>query len=220
MKLQEIIFKKPVKIVQIFRNINVYGKAKKSFDDRRDEMTWRDIPSKSGYVTDNELYLPEKILDNADFKRCGLITIEDDNLSPTFSSPDLRFTTVIKGGFETIYNHCFHLNQRAKVGIFEIRNNDGLELFLQYDYYEIGIPERENFKLCDLKQNSPVEIKINGKTDFSMSSGRERVFKEQYYICEYLGDFEKCNLLREPYAPIIKQVPHNRKVADLLKPLW
>jgi hypothetical protein len=220
MKLQEITFKRPIRIFQVFRNINVYGKANKSFDDRKDRMTWKVIPSKSGHVIDGELYLPEQILKNADLLTCDLITIEDDNQPQTFTSSDLRFTKVIGSNYEPDFNHCFHLARHNKLDIFEIRKEDEIELHLQYGYFEIGIPERKNFKLCDIKKNKPVEIKINGKTDFSLSSGRERIFKEQDYIFEYIGDFDKCKILKEPYGAILKSVPADRKVIDLNKGLW
>src|SRR5690349_19504265 len=95
MKHQEVIFNKPVRIFQIFRNINVYGKARKSFDDRKEKMEWRDFQSKAGHIINEELFLPEQILNNPDFKNCDLITIEDDNQPHTFTIRDLKHTKVI-----------------------------------------------------------------------------------------------------------------------------
>jgi hypothetical protein len=218
MKLQEITFKKPVKILQIFRNINVYGKADKSFENRKKAMEWKPVSSKSGYVIDNDLFLPEKFFDNNVAGNCEIITLEDNNQQETFSATDLQHTKMIASNNEPGFNRCFKQKSFAKIDIFEIKND--LELFLKYDSYEVGIPERKNFKLCILKINNPVEIKINGKTDFSMTSGRERIFKEQHYIFEHLGDFGSCKILKEPYESIIKRVPAERKIIDLIKPLW
>ena len=53
-----------------------------------------------------------------------------------------------------------------------------------------------------------------------MSARRARVFKEQHYIFEYIGNFDKCTLLREPFEPIKKEIPADRKIVDLIKPLW
>lgn len=220
MKPQQLIFKKPIKIFQVFRNVNVYGKSKKSFDDRKDDIAWKDIHSKAGHISGNELYLSEQILKNPDLENCDLIIIEDDNQIETFSSSDLSYTKIIGSTNELEYNYCFRTSKPNKFRIFEIRNNENIELHLKYGYFEVGIPERENFKLCEIKMNLPVEIKINGKTDFSMSSRRARVFKEQSYIFEYKGDFDKCKILKEPYEPLLKQVPIDRKLVDLNKPLW
>jgi hypothetical protein len=213
MKLQEIIFKRPIKIFQVFRNISVYGKEQKSFADRKDNNTWAVIQSKSGHLINGELYLPEQILQNPDFVTCDLITMEDDNPSRTLQSEAIRTNNLL-------YNHCFHLARKNRLYIFEIRNKNSIELHLHYGYFEIGTPERENFKICDLKKDEPVEVKINGKTDFSMSSRRERVFKEQEYIFVFVGEFDSCKILKEPYDCILKHVPLDRKIVNLMKPLW
>ena len=63
-------------------------------------------------------------------------------------------------------------------------------------------------------------IKINGKTDASLTSRRERMYKEQHYIYENLGTFQQCYLLNEPSDAIIKKVPDVTRTVDLLKPLW
>jgi hypothetical protein len=79
MKLQEITFRRPVKIVQVFRNINIYGKADKSFENRKEAMEWKPVSSRSGYVVDNDLFLPEKFFDNNVPGNCEIITLEDNN---------------------------------------------------------------------------------------------------------------------------------------------
>ncbi len=209
MKFQEILFKKPIRIIQVFRNINIYGKQDKSFETRKDKISWKQIQSNSGYIFENELYLPEQILMNPDFKDCDLITIEDDNQDQVASSK-----------YKSILNHCFITTRTTLLDIFEIRMKEEVELHLKYGYFEVGTPKRENFKLCDIKINVPVEIKINGKTDSSLSSRRDRVFKEQLYIFNYLGDFQNCKILKEPHDFKIKYVPEDRKVIDLIKQLW
>lgn len=209
MKPQEILFRKPVKIIQVFRNIHIYGKEEKSFELRKDAMTWKHIQSKSGYLLDNELFLPEQIIKNPDFNNCDLIILVDDN-----SSQPLSFL------HKNEPNYCFITSRPNQLDIFELRMNEGLELHLKYGYFEIGTPERKNFKLCDIKEKQPVEIKINGKTDASLTSRRARIFKEQYYILYYIGDFRQCKLLKEPFDSVVKKVPEDRKIIDLIKPLW
>lgn len=220
MKLQEISFKRPVKIITIFRNINIYDKSKKSFDDRKEDTAWQAIPSKSGYVKDNELYLPETITGSINVNNCSLITIEDDNRQQGFNTTDLQHTNVIASNKKPERNRCFNTSHSWKLDIFDIKPNIEFEVFLHYDYFEVGIPERDNFKICSLKMNQPVEIKINGKTDASMTSGRERIFKEQSYILEYAGDFTYCKLLKEPFDSVTKHIPSERKIINLMKPLW
>ncbi|QQR97580.1 MAG: hypothetical protein IPK18_12120 [Sphingobacteriales bacterium] len=218
MKQVEINFDRPIKLFQVFRNINIYDKSQKSFDDRKNEMNWTDFHSKTGYVSNNELYLPECILNNSNFKNCDLIILEDNKQAETLVRTDTNYTKISNSNNEYIY--CFRTTQNNKYHIFEIKENTSIDLHLLYNYFEIGIPERENHKLCEIKINKPIEIKINGKTDFSMSSRRARMFKEQNYIINYIGDFNKCKILQEPYQAISKQVPNNRKIIDLNKSLW
>ena len=206
MKLQEKIFSRPVKILQVFRNINMYGKDKKSFSDRGDDMVWQAMPSKSGHVLDNELFLPGAVFNDPQFQSGCLVTLEDNN------QPQPKTTEK--------YNHCFQLTGTNRLDIFEVKYKEELELFLHYGYFTIGIPSRDNFKICELIKGKPVEIKINGKTDSSLTWRRARIFKDQFYIYEYLGEFKKCTILKEPFGDFIKQVPADRKLVDLMKPLW
>jgi hypothetical protein len=149
-----------------------------------------------------------------------MIVLDDHDKLATLSETDITFTKVIGSNFGPLYNRCLRTTLSNKIHIFELGAAPEFELHLRYGYYEIGIPKRSNFKLCNIKKNIHVEIKINGKTDYSHSSGRERIFKEQRYILEYVGDFDRFKLLKEPYEPILKQVPNERNVVDLNKPLW
>ena len=220
MKQQEIIFKKPVKVIQVFRNINVYDKTLKSFEDRKDSFEWKEISSKSGYVQSGELFLPEQISDDPIFSDCGLITIEDDKLPTVIPSYEVRYIMPPASNAVAPNNRCFKFPGTNELDIFKIKIAEQIELHLNYSYFGIGIPERENFKICELILHKPVEIKINGKIDSSLSSRRGRAFKEQAYIFEFIGEFNSCKILKEPFEPVKKRVPEERKLIDLLKPLW
>lgn len=66
--------------------------------------------------------------------------------------------------------------------ILHLKTRDGqLELYLHYDYFKIGKPRRDNFKLCNHRLNSPVESKPNGKTDQILTMDAEKVFIKQTY---------------------------------------
>lgn len=213
MKFKTIRFHRPVSVLQIFRNIHIYDKTMKSFAGREDAMRWNEINSLSGFIQNNALYLPESVQEIAGFMQCDLLTIEDDRLPlpvPAYSHNRQRFT-----------NRCFRLQKSVKADIFRIaRRETGIELHLEYGYFDVGVPERENFKLCNLGLHQPVEILINGKTDHTLSARRERLFKEQSYIIEYCGDFNECFILRPPFSPVCKKIPADRKIINLLRPLW
>ncbi len=208
MKDQHYTFNRPIKILQIFSNILRYAKEDKSFDKRRERLAWRPVESLNGYVKEGELFLPSGILEHEALKRCNLITIKD-SLAPPFNYMERMES-----------NDCFELTAPRKLGNFNIQQAEELELHLHYNRFFIGIPKRNNIKLCNLRPNQPVEITINGKTDFSLTGRRDREFTEQLYIFEYLGDFKTCTVLKEKANPVLKQIPAERKLVDMIKPLW
>ena len=214
MKLKEILFEKPVHVLQVFRYIRMFGKEERE-NDRKDEIPERTtLLSNTGYVHEGCLYLKEAIHNDPNFKTCDLITLEDE--IPEGSETE---NSGANSG-EVPANYCLRVTSPANLHIFSIRQQAQLELHLQYSHFGVGVPARENFKLCDLLPGKPVEIRINGKIDFSMASRRARMYKEQRYSIEYLGAFHECRLLREPWAPVEKQVPEANKQIDLTKMLW
>lgn len=205
MKLPEIFFKKPAKVIQVFKKINIYGKDEKSFDLRKDLMQWNNILSKSGYIKNGEIFIPENILDKKDHQLCEIILLTDNASNRDLISADEENQYLLPA-----FSWRFE--------IFELKKN--LDIFLRYNEYEIGIPSREDFKLSTLKKGVPLEIKINGKTDFSMTAGKERKYKDQSYIFIYHGEFNKTKILKEPFQPVKKSISGERKVINLIKPLW
>lgn len=208
LKDQHFTFNRPIKILQIFSNILRYAKQDKSFDNRKERLAWKPITSVNGYVQDGQLFLPQAILQHTALERCNLITLKDSQ-APQFSYME---------NMES--NDCFELTAPRKLGNFKIAHAEELELHLHYNRFFIGIPKRNNIKLCNLRPNQPVEITINGKTDFSLTGRRDRQFTDQQYIFEYLGDFKTCIVLKEKANPVLKQIPAERKLVDTIKPLW
>lgn len=209
MKSQPLTFKKPVKIIQLFRNINTYGKEEKSFEDRKEKIAWKPMQSTSGFVKDDVAHLPEVVLTDPNFASFDLIVLIDDNFQ------ELQNVVYTKA-----QNLCFRKNSGNEVDFLQIKLNEKIELYLKHGYFEVGFPERDNFKLCEIAIHNPIAIKINGKRDFSLTGRRARTFVEQEYIFNYLGDFTKFEILKAPIIPILKTIPLERKVVDLMKTLW
>ena len=209
MNFEEKTFKKPVSVIQIFRHILRYGKEDKPSEKRLGFGRWDAINSQSGHLYDGHLYLPDSITEHPHFDDCNLIIMVDDNSAPL----DLN-------GRDVKTHYCLSLSQPNKFDIFELQAKDDLELYLRYDHFKIGEPAREDFKLCNIRFQHPVEIQINGKLDFALSSRRPRTYLEQYYLFDYWGDFLNAFLMKSPYPNLLKTVPHHRKIINLLKPLW
>jgi hypothetical protein len=210
MKHQQVIFKKPVKVLQVYRMVNEYGKDEKSFADRKEKLVWKPIASSGGYIANGILHLPEIIEQDKKFSNCDLVTIEDE--------ADITMQQewkLINKRYEKGSNRCFNLHHMNTYEFFGLRNIP-LELSLQYDNTIVGDPSRDNFTLATLEVNMPVEVKINGKHDTS----RGRYFKEQYYVFHLLGTFDRCLFLTSKDKAVTKTIPSNRKLVDLIKPLW
>ncbi|TCC89457.1 hypothetical protein EZ428_17345 [Pedobacter frigiditerrae] len=209
MKPQPIISKKSFRVIQLFRNINSYGKDEKSFEDRKDKIAWKPIESTAGFVKDNVVHLPETILEQPNFEHCDLILLIDDNFQ--------TFQNVV---YTSEKNICFRNKSINKFDFLQIKLDEKVELYLKPGYFEVGFPERNEFKVCELTLDKSVSIKINGKRDFSLTGRRARTFIEQEYIFNYIGDFTTIQIEKEPFTPIVKNVPTEKKVVDLMKPLW
>ena len=209
MKSQPITFKKHFKLVQLFRNINTYGKAEKSFEDRKAKIAWKPIKSTAGFVKDNIVYLPETIVAQPNFAQSDLIILIDDN-----------FKTAQNVAYIKEKNLCFKNKSSNKFDFLQAKLDEKIEFHLNPGYFEVGLPVREEFKICELVKDKPISIKINGKRDFSLTSRRARTFVEQEYIFNYVGDFTTIQIEKEPSLLITKAIPSALKVIDLMKPHW
>lgn len=206
----------------------------KSYSDRKELTEWKkEINSKSGYLDDGKLTLAKSDY-NPDLLNCDLIVLNDFNSDSEIEAikrqnqrwqKDLiDFETRTDGQIWANLKQVQYFNlvgSQRKFEIFQLKKNeDQIELHLLYDLYEIGEPKRENFKLCNLEVGVPLEIKINGKLDHSMSRGRERSYKEHCYIFYLIGETDEFELAREPFAGIVKSIPEPIKKVDLMKELY
>ncbi len=203
LKDQDFIFKRPIKILQIFTNILRYTKEDKSFDKRKERLAWKPVSSANGHVQNGQLFLPQGILQHPAIERCNLITIKDS------VAPEFNYMERLEN------NDCFQLSAARKLGIFKIKQEEELELHLEYSNTYIGDPKRNNMKLGNLLPGQPVEFIINGKIDYY-----DRTFIDHQYIFQYLGDFKTATVLPERAKPILKEIPTERKLVDMIKPLW
>jgi len=208
MNLKELRLHKPVKIIYVYCYILIYDKQHKPSPRKKGIDTGSHIQFHSGNLTKDTLYLPADIFEQKDLNNIDLILlIQDrtDNLLKKDRSEEVVF---------------LNLSHPKKFKIFEFSVNGNIELHLKYDHFEIGEPAREDFKLCDLKPSHPVEVKINGKLDFSLTSRRARTYKEQIYIFDVLGEVDQIKSMDTVMPSMSLNIPSDRKVINLLKPLW
>lgn len=109
--------------------------------------------------------------------------------------------------------------QGANLGIFKFKlaeDKNQLEVYLNWSYWKLGEPFRENYQVAVLKPNEPIQIKLDGKRDFSMSSRRKRTFMEHDYILEYKGLVSAWEIMEETVV-FEKPVPKPKKEINLMK---
>ncbi len=233
-------FPRPVHVIQIFNNSLVYGKDEKSFAQRKDKYAWKDtILSKSGILEEGILKLNKSKMPPLDdninvillidynandeteiLTRFELLDFYDyvelSNISPTMDAHRIirktldKIPYVIAGNFST---------GPLVWDVLEFRKWKNIHIYLRWDEERLGMPKREFFKICELYPHKPVEILINGRKDFSGTKRRERLFVEKDYIIEYLGEVREYELIEGYRAIFQKQIPRERNVINLLKPL-
>ncbi len=232
---QEIIKTKRQKLIlQVYHNYFMYHKDMKSFSERKVFTEWKnEIKSKSAYLEGGRLTLAKSDY-NTDLHNCDLIVLNDFNSE---SEPEairrqnqrwqkdlVNFEKRTDGQIWANLKQVQYftlLGSKRKFEIFQLKKvDDQIELHLLYDLYEIGEPKRKNFKLCNLEMGTPIEIKINGKLDHSLSRGRERSYKEHCYIFHLVGATDEFELAREPFKGTLKRIPEPLKTVNLMKKLY
>ncbi len=166
----------------------------------------KSIDSKPAFLEENRLVI-SRGYESAALQSCDLIVANDYQYPIVNPANPVEFFQV-KG-------------RNPKFGIFQLGNfSEEIELHLDCDHFKIGVPKRENFKLCKLESDVATEVKINGKLDHSMSSGMERRLLEQHFIfCLHTG-INRLELGRGPFGPFPKTIPKPKKAIGLMKELW
>lgn len=232
---QEIIkTKKPTMVLQVFHNFLVYHKDMKSYLDRKNLTQWKDvIHSKSAYLEDGKLTLSESQF-HPNILNSDLLILNDfnanseseiiKNQSQKWTNNLIDFEKKSNGQVFKKLKYVQYFNLKESPKKFEIfrlnKVNDKIELHLCYDLHEIGQPKRDNFKLCDLEINIPIEVKINGKLDHSLSSGRERKYIENGFIFHLIGKINTFEFTKEPFNGTKKSIPKPLKTINLMKELY
>jgi len=203
MKVSPHTFSRSVQVIQVYRKQLRFGKEEKGTFDLRSFLSAEKVTSNQGFVENGELFLPEATKENQGFSGADLFVLVDNIIS---EKPAECLT--------------LHSPGAHSIEIFKIRGNDPAEFHLEWSYFGVGDPTRQSMKLFDLVPGKAYEIRINGKTDFSLTGRRPRHYLEQVFVVERLGTFEECSFYGDAADLPVKKLPASRKVIDLRKPLW
>ncbi len=212
----------PKWVLQVFTLVVPYTKEEKSFEDRKDRSQWNSYTGSSTSqlkvnpdTEETELTLSSEHT-FLDIMENDLIVLNDSNDESDFGSI-----------------HFYNLNKKhgnIPFSIFKLQksktlNDSGgleleLELHLNYNETTIGDPKRENFKIANLLPGKTIEVKVNGKFDFSMTGRRERTYKEQIFRFQLCGPVSSIEFARVSPNSWVKKIPQPNKIIDLMKQLY
>jgi hypothetical protein len=91
------------------------------------------------------------------------LILSDDNLSDETQN-QLNFKKLKQARKSVVFGKLGH--QFKDFEIFKIKQEQEIELHLNWDIWTVGEPERFNFKIADLKINQPIQVKLTGKEIF------------------------------------------------------
>ncbi|MGB0177659.1 MAG: hypothetical protein ACPF9D_10865, partial [Owenweeksia sp.] len=193
-------------------------------------QVWKSVRviKKPDYTTESRKVADKEVV-KAKSRACDL---EDEVLflpfntepAPDLISTDLMIVINDDGPGQTINRKlvCF---QRPVVprtfDIFKIGRNQsgGFDLHLEYSAHKfhIGIPERSDHKIAELKPGQVVRYRINGKSDFTLTSRKQRTFMEYDYFFEYSGKarkigFRELHTFQGTITPVRIKLVDERKI--------
>lgn len=210
-----------IDVIQIFKSAERFKKDDYETGKLQLLNLWEEsFTSSTGYLENGTLYLPDVGKQEPDLQSAHTIIIQDINgFDPFHFAKPLEKTQQHRWFKDFNKNHvllvkdqaiCYYrLSRSLTFEIFKIeKKQPGIfNLCLNYtaNKFAIGIPERNDHKIAEIKLNKPVRFKFNGKSDFTMTGRKQRTFAEYDYLIEYLGqadnilfkDFKKLETIRK-----------------------
>lgn len=200
-----------IEVIQIYKSIEVFEKSNYNPGNRKLFSELKEsFESSTGFVNYNTLFLPLECKEIENLNSARLIFIMDVE---GFNSYQLKNAKREESRFFMYSNDKVlafqQYNKSIPVEFFRLKknNNGNFELFLDYEELLIGIPKRENHKICEFGVDRSVRYKINGKSDFSMTAGKERAFNEFDYIFEHKGCVDNIEFMDLNKINRIKHIP-------------
>jgi len=202
-----------VQVLQIFKNESVFEKAQYTPEGRNNlQCLPQHIFSENAYVLENKLIISDEYVFHGDEKSIFFIVLID-----YFQHPE---SAAAKNTGKTEM-HCFYPPERKMdfdLFKFGLLPDNGLELFLNLgsnSKFWWGV-HRENHKIAEIYAQKPIRYRINGKTDFSMTSRRQRHFYELDYLMQFYSveNIEKSKQKIQSFKkiPFISKTIDERKI--------
>jgi hypothetical protein len=198
-------------IIQVFKSVVRVPKPDYNTTFRHWAEHWDSIiPSLSGFISDNTLFLPLSEKQNTDITKAELIILQDTkDPKKVLSERGIRNTRdpFEEEAIKRITENYLHIENMYCMGpfrskafeIFKLEKNseNNFNLYLEYtaNKSSIGLPDRNNHRIAELRLHQPIRYRINGKADFTLTGRKQRTFNEFDYIIEFLGHAEKIEFI-------------------------
>lgn len=204
-KPKEILLKRPLRVIQVYRNACMFQKGDLAPGQNRDFLEWPEKIPGMRFVSNAVLQMPEGSDQLDRINQYDLLFLLDD-----FSGAKDQLTDWIEE--PVVFSQA---NSQNRLRCLRLRQKeDAMEVFLNASDYAWW-PKRESHKLCELRKDVPVEIRINGKMD----GYHQRYYMEEQFILEDLGFVEQIRISRKPDS-VLKKAPLDCKLVDLRVMLW
>jgi len=188
-------------VIQVFKSARRF--TKDNYETDKLAGLWDDsIKSSTGYIKDGILHLPDTGDQPQDIQDAKTLVIQDiKGIDPFFSPMPKQEKYQPHWHKDTNKRHQLYVNEESicfykvaaslHVELFTIQKKQpgSFNLFLDYSSFRlsIGVPERNDHKIAEIKMGQPIRYRLNGKSDFTMSGRKERSFVEYDFIFVYLG---------------------------------
>lgn len=209
----------PQHLVDIKYRRFAFGKPERGNLDLRTLMQWPGGTNVQAALHHDCAYLAPEILNTADFSQMGWIVLEEQVPPEVAVPPQNSWVLSVEPSHQT---RMFRRNSRIHCNFFEIVATDGgvPELHLKFDTSLLGYPERDDFRVGILRPGVSLDVRINGKKDNTLSSGKARTYLEVAVLITYLGTFTSAKPLTQIPPDLHRRTAFETKYIDLRKLLW
>lgn len=180
------------------------------------------VRSELGYVQNNRLFLPDYWKGEFFAARTGGIVLTDIwGYSGREQKRELEL--LVKRGLLPEWYVRSQLKQKPELRSFDkqLRNwslgmlsiekvqEGDFDLYVNdlENHYMMNESPMNRFRIGILKKNSPVEVLINGKSDFTMTGRKQRTYFESSYLIQYVGKVESIEFLPYNEVTIERTIP-------------
>lgn len=225
-----------IDIFQVYKKHAHFVKSNYNDKVRKSFLNWdNELTSKNGFIDKHILYLPAEEKNNPLIANSSVIIIQDIIGYSTFNNEQTlkkqklpewfindRISSIKERNPERI---LFQGGKKSwQFEIFNIEKNEDSEFKLDFLYglnkTYIGEPKREDHQIAKLTIDQPVRFSVNGKSDSTMTGGKERTYCEFDYIIEYVGSIDSIEFLAPSQLSKVKKIPKPIKTIDERKILY